>query len=55
MNEIYSLVVIASGCQCQSRNVLSAIPASSDTLESKGAAYEAVLNKVRTKNNPLFL
>jgi hypothetical protein len=47
-----SLVVIrASDCQCQSRNSpRGSIPASSDTVESEGAADKAVLNTVHKKN-----
>jgi hypothetical protein len=36
-------------------NVLGSAPASPDTVESEGAAYEAVLNKVQKKSKKIPL
>jgi hypothetical protein len=35
--------------------ILGSIPASSDTVESKGQPNEAVVNKVHTKNESIFI
>ncbi len=50
-----SRVVRASDSQCRSWTVLASIPASSDTVESGGAADEAVLNIVHKKEKSPFL
>jgi hypothetical protein len=47
-----SLVVRASDCHVEVATVLGSIPASSDTVESEGAADEAVLNTVHKEKNP---
>jgi hypothetical protein len=50
VDEIYSSGYRASGCQCQShRIVLGSIPASSDTVELRGADEAALNNDFRAQ------